>query len=268
MQTPEIPGFTPVGLGPGIFAGFTASAGGVSEQPWHSLNLGPNVNDNPAHVHENRKIVAETFGTPIAFAEQVHGNDILVIDDDIAATYLNNANPPIAAGKVDGMVTPTGLGLGVLVADCVPILLASQNAVAVAHAGRRGIELGVINEAITKIREITAQNGGDPTNIEQPEITAAIGPAICGNCYEVPIEMQKEVCAHNPKAKATTSWGTPGLDLPAAAQAQLEAAGVKVVYRSPICTFEDERYFSHRRATANGTTTGRQAGIIARRISD
>jgi len=248
-----IPELTSVDMGSGIVAVFTARFGGVSQPPWEYLNLGPNVQDDPQSVAVNRRIISDILGFPIAFASQVHGNNVLQLSDADSARW-HRADIPITAGEADGLATGvTQLGLGVLVADCVPVLLASDSAVAVAHAGRRGIELGAIGEAIKALHAL----GGR-------EIRAAIGPAICGNCYEVPLEMQNETCATNPAARSTTRWGTPGLNLPAAAVAQLEAAGVAVVYRSPVCTFEDDRYYSHRRATKEGTTTGRQAGIIAR----
>ncbi|MDR2702742.1 MAG: polyphenol oxidase family protein [Cellulomonadaceae bacterium] len=281
-------------MGSGIFAGFTSRFGGVSGPPWESLNLGHNVSDNPAHVAANRRIVAELFGAPVAFASQVHGNRVLFLSDDEAAPWRRlfdapvtageadgmgtagsatwslhfaaaggtgadgNSHPPqypITAGEADGMVTDLPeLGLGVLVADCVPILIASEFGVGVAHAGRRGIELGVIARAVEQLSAL----GASP-------IKAAIGPAICGKCYEVPAQMQAEVCAIAPAAFATTAKGTPSLDLPAAAAAQLEAAGAAVVYRSLYCTFEHEEYFSHRRATLHNSQTGRQAGLILRR---
>ena len=247
-----IPEFTSVDLGSGIFAGFTARAGGASTEPYTSLNLGANVGDNPAIVAHNRSLVAQAVGAPVAFAEQVHGANVIAITDEAP---WRNGEPPVSAGQGDGLVTTGEIGLGVLVADCVPILLASDAVVATAHAGRRGIELGVIGEVVAAMRAFS------PT---YHKIRAAIGPAICGRCYEVPAEMRDEVCRVAPQAYATTWTGTAGLDLPAAALIQLEAAGVQVVYASRVCTMEDERYYSHRRATAHGTTTGRQAGIVAR----
>lgn len=252
-----IPGFTSVDMGPGIFAGFTARAGGISTHPYATLNLGPNVGDQPQAVANNRRIVAQAVGRPIAYAEQIHSDEVLVLDDD--SPWYGSETPPIAVGKADGLVTANSrLGLGVLVADCVPILLASDAAIAIAHAGRRGIELGVIAQVVAQLRGLSGDG----------EVRAAIGPAICGQCYEVPDQMQAEVCQISPEAFATTRWGTPGLDLPAAAAAQLAAAGAVVRYQSTVCTFTDESYYSHRRASATGETTGRQAGIIARQPSD
>jgi len=241
-------GITRVDLGPGVVAGFTNRFGGVSPAPWESLNLGPNVNDNPWNVAVNRKLVGQFFGAPVVFSSQVHGAHIIeIMDDDVAAWH--SETPPVSAGEADSLLTTTSLGLGVLVADCVPILLAAPGIVATAHAGRRGVELDVIGGIVQKMRDLGAT-----------EIKAAIGPAICGKCYEVPAEMRAEVAEREPKAWSETRQGTPGLDLPAAAADQLARQQVKVVYQSPSCTFEDPNYYSHRRANAGAT--GRQAGLI------
>jgi copper oxidase (laccase) domain-containing protein len=88
-------------------------------------------------------------------------------------------------------------------------------------------------------------------------IRAWLGPSICGNCYEVPAGLQDEVSAVVPAARTTTSWGTPGLDLPAGARSQLDQAGVSVEYSGP-CTLETPSLFSYRR----NSNTGRFAGLI------
>lgn len=287
-----IPGFEAIDLGPGIFAGFTSRTGGISTPPYDELNLGSNVNDVPAHVAANRDLVAKSVGRPIAYANQIHSAQVIVIAD-AAPWYVGQK--PSACGDADGLVTAAPVGLGVLVADCVPILLASDYGIAVAHAGRRGIELQVIAAVVAKLRELAQESllsesgvvstsdggfretaagfGQRAANVHvsragshppKDEVRAAIGPAICGKCYEVPAQMQAEVCELFPAARSTTRWGTPGLDLPAAAASQLAALGIKSIYQSPVCTFEDHRYYSHRRATAKGETTGRQAGIIVR----
>ncbi len=91
---------------------------------------------------------------------------------------------------------------------------------------------------------------------------AAVGPAVCGRCYEVPAAMREEVAAVVPETFATTDDGTPGLDLPAGVVAQLAARGVEATLLGR-CTFEDKELFSHRRASVTGVTTGRQAGVVA-----
>ena len=249
----------PVDLGQGITAGFTTRHGGVSPEPWDSSNLGPNVDDAPGNVAENRARLAAQVGAPIAYAWQVHGNRVLSLSDEDRQAWAA-PTPPISAGEADAMVMSTrGLGLAVLVADCVPVLLADAKAgiVAVAHAGRRGIELDVIGQTVAALRARGANTDG---------LAAAIGPAICGNCYEVPEDMREDLASLVPAAWAQTRLGTPGLDLPAAAAYQLKAAGVTRVTRLEVCTYEDERMFSHRRATHFGQRTGRQAGFVVAKM--
>ena len=251
-------GFTQVDLGDGVYAGFTNRHGGVSQAPYGSLNLGPNVDDEVATVAENRALVATLVGAPVVFSSQIHGKNIIEIDDAAATPWLSET-PPITAGEADALFTTTGLGLGVLVADCVPVILASAPTespmamVATAHAGRRGVELNVVGAVIERMKGYGAT-----------EIKAAIGPSICGLCYEVPSEMREAVAAIEPKTWAQTRQGTPGLDLPAAVADQITRAGAQVVFQSTDCTLEHRDYFSHRRATQrhDGGKTGRQAGVV------
>ncbi len=250
----------PVDLGDGVHAFFTAGTGGVSPAPWSpsdggGLNLGLNVSDDAARVAVNRSLVAERLGAPVAFATQVHGDVVLELGPAERVAWAAH-RPPASAGEGDALVTAErGLGLGVLVADCVPVLLADPEArvVAVAHAGRKGVLTGVVHRALDAL----VARGADPARVR-----AAVGPAVCGRCYEVPGAMRDEVAAVVPETRATTSEGTPGLDLPAGVVAQLAVRGVAAT-RVERCTLEDASLFSHRRASGVGTTTGRQAGIIA-----
>lgn len=250
----------PVDLGDGVHAFFTTGGGGVSPAPWAApggggLNLGLNVSDSAERVAVNRSLAAERLGAPVAFATQVHGDTVLDLGPD-ELTRWAGARPPESAGEADALVTAErGLGLGVLVADCVPVLLADPVArvVGVAHAGRNGVLAGVVHRALDRL----VARGADPARVR-----AAVGPAVCGRCYEVPATMRDEVAAVVPETFTTTREGTPGLDLPSGVVAQLAARGVAAT-RVERCTLEDPDLFSHRRASAAGTTTGRQAGIIA-----
>ena len=234
--------------------------GGVSPAPWATsedggLNLGLNVSDSAARVAINRSLAAERLGAPVAFATQVHGDTVLGLGAAERVQWASR-RPPASAGEADALVTAErGLGLGVLVADCVPVLLADPEArvVGVAHAGRKGVLAGVVHRALDAL----VARGADPARVR-----AAVGPAVCGRCYEVPGAMRDEVASAVPETFSTTSAGTPGLDLPSGVVAQLAARGV-VAVRVERCTLEDPDLFSHRRASAAGTTTGRQAGIIA-----
>ncbi|MCB7137789.1 polyphenol oxidase family protein [Cellulosimicrobium marinum] len=240
-------------LGPGVRAGFTTRAGGVSPVPWDSLDLGLGVGDEPERVRRNRARVAQWLGRRVAFATQVHGTRVHVVD---AAWPAGSADVPDSVGEADALVTRGGAGLGVLVADCVPVLLADPVArvVAVAHAGRRGVADGVVAHVLDALVSVGADLG---------QVRAAVGPSACGRCYEVPAPMRDALAASRPAAWSTTRWGTAALDLPAAVEADLRAGGVPVVERSGACTLEDARFFSHRRAVREGATTGRFAGVVA-----
>ena len=139
--------------------------------------------------------------------------------------------------------------MAIRVADCLPVLLADASAgvVAAAHAGRVGLVAGVLPAALAAMRGQGAR-----------DITAWIGPHICGACYEVPGAMRAEVTATLPGAWSTTAWGTPALDLGDAAAIQLEGEGC-TVHRLDPCTKETATLHSHRRDAADA---GRQAGIV------
>ncbi|MBN2176208.1 MAG: peptidoglycan editing factor PgeF [Demequinaceae bacterium] len=227
--------------GLGVRAFFTTRSGGVSRAPYDSLNLGRNTGDDPIAVARNRALLAEMAGVPIAFMSQIHGATVALVRD------------PADEPEADAMVTLTpGIALGVLVADCAPVLLhdPGSGAVAAVHAGRKGLAEGVVGAAVDRLREAGGRSAGI--------LEAAIGPAICGGCYEVPEEMRDEVARAAPESWAETTWGTPSLDLKAAVEAQLRSAGVAQVRIVGGCTFESPDLFSHRR----DSVTGRTAGVI------
>ncbi|PFG35876.1 hypothetical protein ATL41_0576 [Flavimobilis soli] len=239
-------------LGPGVRAVFTTVHGGVSSPPWASLNLGMACGDDQGAVVENRRRVGAAVGAPVAFATQVHGADVVDVAGADAVREL-----PGTVGEADGLVTSaTDVALGVLVADCVPVLLADPEArvVAVAHAGRRGVE----SEVVLRTLDAMVARGADPARVR-----AAVGPCACGDCYEVPEDMRADVAARVPATWSTTSWGTPALDLAAGVEQQLDRAGVASVTRVARCTIEDDDLFSYRRAGRTGDpTTGRFAGVV------
>ncbi len=243
-----------VDLGPGVRAGFTTRHGGVSRPPWDSLNLGLGVDDDETDVLANRALVERWAGTRVAYATQVHGADVRVLTRP-------PTDPPTAprtsVGRYDALVTTSpAVGVAVLVADCVPVLLADPAArVALAvHAGRRGLVDGVVQRAVRAALDAGADLG---------RLRAAVGPAISGARYEVPGAMRDEVAAVVPETACVTDLGTPGLDLPAGVVAVLGRAGVVDVQVLGLCTDLDARFFSHRRAQRSGTTTGRFAGVVA-----
>ena len=238
-----------VDLGRGVRAGFTTRSGGVSVPPWDALNLGLEVGDATARVLANRELVERWVGTRVAFASQVHGVDVRVLSDPPAGSATS-------VGLYDALVsTSSSVAVAVLVADCVPVLLADVEAgvVGAVHAGRRGLVAGVVEAAVDALVGAGAQ---------PDRLRAVVGPSISGAAYEVPEAMRDEVAAALPETWSTTAWGTPALDLPAGVVAVLAHVGVHDVRRLDICTSTDERFYSHRRAQRREGTTGRFAGVI------
>jgi polyphenol oxidase len=220
----------------------TSRSGGASRPPYATFNLALHVGDDPAAVTANRARLARATGLPpvrLVWMQQVHAAAVAVVDGP----------RPEPLPEIDGLVTATpGLALVVLVADCVPVLVASPVAVAAVHAGRAGAAAGVLPAAV---RALVAA-GADLAAAD-----ALLGPAVCGACYEVPAAMRDEVEAALPGSATTTRRGAPGLDLRAGLARQLAGLGVDRVAVDPRCTAEDPELFSHRR----DGTTGRQAGV-------
>ncbi|MEU9686270.1 peptidoglycan editing factor PgeF [Amycolatopsis japonica] len=222
----------------------TTRAGGASRAPYDTFNLGDHVGDDAGDVYANRKRLATELGLAenrLAWMEQVHGRTATVVDGSETS----------AAEATDALVTAEpGLALVVLVADCVPLLLADAEAgvVAAVHAGRVGARVGVVPAAVEAMRSL----GAEPARTE-----ALLGPAICGDCYEVPADMAADVEKHVPGSACKTRKGTPGLDLRAGLWRQLADLGVGKIGVDPRCTNEDKTLFSFRR----DGTTGRIAGI-------
>ncbi|MFA9445437.1 polyphenol oxidase family protein [Egicoccus sp. AB-alg6-2] len=237
-----------VDLGERVGAWFT---GRDPDRPRPPVGVAGNLSHRrphqPAVLADTRAEVGRRIGfAPATWVtmHQVHGAEVAVVDGDTPAGAELRG--------VDALVTAQpGRPLAVAVADCVPVLLAGAGAVAAVHAGRRGVQDGVVAAALDTLAGL----GAGPETVR-----AAVGPAIGGCCYEVPEPMHAEVVANEPAADATTTWGTPALDLPAAVDAQLRAAGVPTVRRTDGCTRCDpqQRWFSHR----SDPGTGRQFGLV------
>jgi polyphenol oxidase len=232
-------------LGAGVRTAFSSRDGGVSKPPYQSLNLGPGVGDDAAAVQANRAALARACGLPpvsLSFMRQVHGADVWYAGP-------RAAEPP---GPVDAMFTDVpGRALCVLVADCVPVLVADPAAcfVGVAHAGREGLVAGVVPALVAAMTEA----GASPARMR-----AVTGPAICGGCYEVPEPMRARVSASVPAASCDTVAGTAGLDIGAGVRAQLATAGVGSIVADGRCTLESGGLYSYRR----DGVTGRFAGLV------
>ena len=213
---------------------FTTRRNGASLAPFESLNLAQHVGDNRETVARNRELLAKITG-PVQFMNQVHGDEVVevktLIDDPTADALIT---------------TEPGIALAVMVADCIPLLLSSTTVVSAVHVGRRGLMNSVAMRAVEAMRALGAG-----------QIHAQLGASICGRCYEVPQELADEVIAKHPVASSLTNNLTPALDLPRALIADLLAMGV-TYEASPICTLENDEYFSYRRHNI----TGRNAGVV------
>jgi YfiH family protein len=213
---------------------FTSRRNGASLAPYESLNLAQHVGDSAETVSLNRQLLSKITG-PIQFMNQVHGDEVVEIKSLI--------DDPTC----DGLITSVpGIALAVMVADCIPLLLTSTTVVGAVHVGRRGLMNSVAVKTIESMRKLGAA-----------QIHAQLGPSICGRCYEVPQELADEVIAMHPAASSLTNNLTPALDLPRALIAELVAHDV-TYEASPICTLENDEYFSYRRHNI----TGRNAGVV------
>jgi YfiH family protein len=229
----------------GVHAAFTQRQGGVSSAPYDSFNLAAHVGDVAAAVAGNRERLAATLALPQAplWLEQVHGNEVLDAD------RLDDSTRPAPA---DAAVTrQPGRVLAVLVADCLPVLFATQDggAVAVAHAGWRGLAAGVLEATVAAL------------GAEQP-LHAWLGPSIGPSHFEVGAEVRAAFVAQDATASeafAANERGRWQCDLKALARGRLSALGVQSVEADASCSYaESQRYFSFRR----DGVTGRMAALI------
>jgi len=218
---------------PKVRAAFTLRGGGVSAAPFDSLNLGARVGDSPAAVAENRRRVCQILNLPAepAWLEQVHGTRVADLD---AAGELE--------APADAVLTRTpGRVCAVQVADCMPVLFAARDAsaVAVAHAGWRGLAAGVLEATVAKLAASPGQ------------LIAWLGPAISRRHFEVGGEVRAAFVARDPGADAAFVANPRGrwqCDLAALARRRLAALGVTEVSGGAWCTYaEPARFFSFRR---------------------
>lgn len=218
---------------PGARAYFSTRLGGLSEGRYESLNLGILTDDDQLRVEENRRrLLARAGVADVAMARQVHGVDLI-------EWYAASSQP---LREADAHATEVeGLGLLVLVADCLPLALAAPGRVAILHCGWRGLAGGIVERALATFGERPA---------------AALGPCIGRCCYEVGPEVLDAFAGLDGVADGRI------LDLRAVAEAKLRAGGVEVVRHVEVCTScNPDLLFSHRR---DAGVTGRQCGIVVR----
>jgi YfiH family protein len=228
--------------------GFFTRNGGVSAGPYASLNCSFSGADAPANVRANRALAAQAIGVApeiLMGLKQVHGVHVVRVTE-----------PWETGPEADAMVTDVpGLALGVITADCAPVLFAGAGAVGAAHAGWRGALAGVLEATVAAMREV----GG-------VEITAAIGPCIHQASYEVSADLRDPILAHRAADAAFFTAGREGhwwFDLPGYCAARLAAVGVAAEVLPHDTCAEEGRFFSHRRRTLRGEKAiGHQISVI------
>jgi hypothetical protein len=229
---------------PGARALFTTRRGGCSVGPYATLNLGRLTDDDPVHVDRNRAHLVGALGVEVTPIRQVHGADVIRLGGgERPPDGPDSSDPP----EADGQATARpGLAPMVLTADCLPIAIAGGGAVAVVHAGWRGLAAGVVAEGVRALGELGSGVG----------LAAAIGPGAGPCCYEVGEEVHAAFATHPLAVHA--GEGGRNIDLKAIAHGQLQAAGVATVHDLGICTICSELFYSHR---GDRGVTGRQAGL-------
>ena len=233
---------------PGFAArhGFFTREGGVSAGEYASLNCSLSSADDRALIAENRRRVADAMGVErLLGLTQIHSAEVITVrhGDETGA-------------RADAMVTGLrGVGLGVITADCVPVLLADPAArvIGAAHAGWRGTVAGILGATVEAMRALGARR-----------IQAAIGPSITEASYEVGPELRDQVPPAYHHLFRAGDGDRLWFDLPTLCAALLAEAGVESVCREGSDTFTDPRFWSHRRRTkAGGGAIGHQISVIA-----
>ena len=226
---------------PNVQALITTRAGGVSQGPYAGCNLGLRTGDDPRAISDNRARLEALLPQPPRWLRQVHGAAVVEAE---AVTDAPEADAAVArrAGTV----------CGVLVADCIPVLLADRagTIVAVAHAGWRGLAAGVIANTVARMA------------VAPREIVAYLGPGIGPAAFEVGADVRDAFVSRDSRAQAAFVPHAPGkwlADLFLLARQSLQHAGVEDVHGGGFCTYSDPaRFFSYRRER----TTGRMAAVI------
>lgn len=243
---------------PSVRALCTTRAGGVSQGPYASLNLGDHVGDLAAHVADNRQRVAMAAGARPVFLRQVHGTDLRTLDAQSAEGLVADACVSEAPG----------VACTVMVADCLPVLVcdADGTRVGAAHCGWRSLAGGVLERLCESFSEpLPVSRAQGPV-----ELMAWLGPCIGPQAFEVGEEVKQAFEAHAPEAADCFRPGAaPGkwmADLPALARQRLRALGVTQVHGNDggidWCTVANpSRFFSFRR---DGIASGRFAALVWR----
>ena len=248
-----------------VKAVFTTRAGGVSQAPFDSLNLGDHVGDAPDAVATNRQRLGGAIHAAPVFLQQVHGMAVAELDRPARA-----AGVPVADACLSAEV---GQACTIMVADCLPILLTDRAGrwVAAAHAGWRGLAgqhgVGVIESVLVALRARAAEAG---ESVADADWLAWLGPCIGPRAFEVGPEVREAFTTTLAKADACFVPQPQGkylADLGGLARQRLQAAGVTSVWGNDSttdwCTVgQPSRFFSHRRDAGRLGSTGRMAACI------
>lgn len=226
---------------PNVRAVQTTRIGGVSVEPYASLNLGDHVGDDPAAVAQNRALLRASLPAGPVWLKQVHGN---IVADADRAGGVPDADASLARKP--------GTVCAVMTADCLPLLLCDEagTVVAAAHAGWRGLAGGVVEAAVRTM------------NVAPARLLAWLGPAIGPQAFEVGEDVRQAFLGHY--AGAAQAFAPHGdgkwlADIYLLARQRLALLGVARVYGGGLCTYSDsERFYSYRRDGA----TGRMASLI------
>jgi YfiH family protein len=238
----------------GVAHGFLGRRGGVSEGEMWGLNVGYGSGDHPERIAENRKRVIEAVlpGATLATVHQVHS---------ATAVPVEHAWPQDERPHADALVTDRpGLLLGVLTADCAPVLFADleTRVIGAAHAGWRGAVAGVTDQTIAAMERLGAR---------RDRIEAAVGPCIAQRSYEVEETFRSQFLEQgdgNDRFFVTGRQGKPHFDLPGYVQHRLTAAGIRNALSLDLDTYSSpDLFYSYRRSTHLGEPSyGRQISVI------
>ena len=230
---------------PHVRAFMTTRAGGVSQGPYASMNVGAAVEDSAAAVAQNRHRVSQALGAPAVFLWQVHGTQVLSLQP---AHVLPGAEMIQADAAV---CTTAGLGVAIQVADCLPVLLAAPGGVAGAHAGWRGLAGGVLENTVAALCAAA--------HCRADEIQAWLGACIGPQAFEVGADVLDAFGARPGNADCfiyqANAAGEPRwrANLPMLAERRLRALGLNRISGGDWCTYsQPSRFFSFRRERLSG----------------
>ena len=248
---------------PGVRACFTTRGAGVGDGAscgaYGHFNLGDHVGDAPQAVAHNRQRLRQALGgaQPV-FMQQVHGTQVLHLQADMADGQVADA----------ALSDRPQLACTVMVADCLPVLLAAANgrAVAAAHAGWRGLAAGVLESTVAALRQAATGAGDANSDAQPPDVLAWLGPCIGPQAFEVGAEVRQAFVQHHPDAAicfAPRAGGKYLANLPALARQRLAALGVQAFGNDGSADWstvqQAGRYYSHRRVAG---ISGRMAACI------